>query len=101
MASRGSHFASRLIKRPAGRDRSHPFIGTWLGICRGARDPCMPRTVRGQGRSAVRNGDVFVATLALICVALLSLFVAILFGALLELYRDVRQLRDVAGILDR
>jgi hypothetical protein len=42
-----------------------------------------------------------VALLAMICVALLSLFVAILFGALLELYRDVRQLRDVAGILDR
>jgi len=32
---------------------------------------------------------------------MLSLFVFILFGALLELYRDVRQLRDVAGILDR
>jgi hypothetical protein len=61
----------------------------------------MARDIRGPWRSAVRNGDVFVATLAIIAVALLSLFVAVLFGALLELYRDVRQLRDVAGILDR
>ncbi len=41
------------------------------------------------------------ATIALIAVALLALLVFVLFGALLELYRDVRQLRDVAGILDR
>jgi hypothetical protein len=33
--------------------------------------------------------------------AVLALLVFVLFGALLELYRDVRQLRDVAGILDR
>lgn len=41
------------------------------------------------------------ATVALISVGVLALLVALLFGALLELYRDVRQLRDVAGILDR
>lgn len=41
------------------------------------------------------------ATIALIAIALLALLVFVLFGALLELYRDVRQLRDVAGILDR
>lgn len=40
-------------------------------------------------------------TLTLIAVGLLSLLLFVLFGALLELYRDVRQLRDVAGILDR
>lgn len=41
------------------------------------------------------------ATLALIAVGLVALLVSVLFGALVELYRDVRQLRDVAGILDR
>lgn len=41
------------------------------------------------------------ATLALIAVGLVSLLVFVLFGALLEMYRDVRQLRDAAGILDR
>lgn len=41
------------------------------------------------------------ATVALIAVATLALFVAVLFGALLEMYRDVRQLREVVGILDR
>lgn len=40
-------------------------------------------------------------TFALISVAVLALLVFVLFGALLEMYRDVRQLRDVAGILDR
>lgn len=40
-------------------------------------------------------------TTVLIFVAILALFVFILFGALLEMFRDVRQLRDVAGILDR
>lgn len=40
-------------------------------------------------------------TVALISVGVLALLTFILFGALLELYRDVRQLRDVAGILDR
>jgi len=42
-----------------------------------------------------------VVTVALISVAVLALLVFVLFGALLEMYRDVRQLRDVAGILDR
>jgi hypothetical protein len=37
----------------------------------------------------------------MIAVGVLALLVFVLFGALLELYRDVRQLRDVAGILDR
>lgn len=41
------------------------------------------------------------AALALTLVGVLALLVLVLFGALLELYRDVRQLRDVAGILDR
>ncbi|HEY0512969.1 MAG TPA: hypothetical protein VGH73_13755 [Thermoanaerobaculia bacterium] len=41
------------------------------------------------------------ATVALISVAVLALLVAVLFGALLEMYRDVRQLREVVGILDR
>lgn len=41
------------------------------------------------------------ATLALIAVGLLSLLTFLLFGALLEMYRDIRQLRDAAGILDR
>jgi len=41
------------------------------------------------------------AVLALIAVGLLSLLVFVLLGALLELYRDVRQLREAAGILDR
>ena len=40
-------------------------------------------------------------TVALISVAVLALLVFVLFGALLEMYRDVRQLRDAAGILDR
>jgi hypothetical protein len=37
----------------------------------------------------------------MIAVGVLALLVFVLFGALMELYRDVRQLRDVAGILDR
>jgi hypothetical protein len=37
----------------------------------------------------------------LIAVALLALIVFLLFGALLEMYKDVRQLRDAVGILDR
>jgi hypothetical protein len=41
------------------------------------------------------------ATIAVVAVGVLALLVFVLFGALLELYRDVRQLRDVAGILDR
>jgi hypothetical protein len=41
------------------------------------------------------------ATLALVAVGLLALLVFVLFGAMLELYKDVRQLRDAAGILDR
>jgi len=42
-----------------------------------------------------------VATIAMIAVGVLALLMFMLFGALLEMYRDVRQLRDVAGILDR
>lgn len=38
---------------------------------------------------------------ALIAVGVLGLLVFALMGVVLELYRDVRQLRDVAGILDR
>jgi hypothetical protein len=41
------------------------------------------------------------ATVALVAVGLLSLLIFVLFGALLEMYRDIRQLRDAAGILDR
>lgn len=41
------------------------------------------------------------ATVALIAVGVLALLVAVLFAALVELFRDVRQLRDAAGILDR
>ena len=41
------------------------------------------------------------ATLALIGVGVLALLVAILFAALVEMYRDIRQLRDALGILDR
>lgn len=41
------------------------------------------------------------ATVALIAVGVLALFVAVLFGALVEMFRDVRQIRDALGILDR
>ena len=41
------------------------------------------------------------AVLALMAVGLLAGLVFVLFGALIELYRDVRQLREAAGILDR
>ena len=41
------------------------------------------------------------ATLTLIAVGVLALVVFALFGALLELYKDVHQLRDAVGILDR
>jgi hypothetical protein len=41
------------------------------------------------------------ATVALIAVAVLALLVTVLFGALVEMYRDVRQMRDAIGILDR
>ena len=41
------------------------------------------------------------ATFALTAVGVLALFVAILFGALVEMFRDVRQMRDALGILDR
>lgn len=40
-------------------------------------------------------------TIALISVALLALLVFVLFGALLEMYRDIRQLREAIGILDQ
>src|SRR5262245_35438570 len=56
---------------------------------------------RSTRRPAVGRGDVRVATVALIAVAVLALLLAVLFGALLEMYRDVRQLRDALGILDR
>jgi hypothetical protein len=42
-----------------------------------------------------------VATSVTIIVAVLALVVFVLCGVVLELFRDVRQLRDVAGILDR
>lgn len=41
------------------------------------------------------------ATFALIALGVLALVVAVLFGALVELFRDVRQMRDALGILDR
>jgi hypothetical protein len=41
------------------------------------------------------------AAFTLILVGILALLVAVLLGALLEMYRDVRQLRDALGILDR
>lgn len=41
------------------------------------------------------------ATIALIAVGVLALLVFVLFGALLESLRDVRQIRDALGILDR
>jgi len=41
------------------------------------------------------------ATTALIAVGVLSLLMFVLFGALLESLRDVRQIRDALGILDR
>lgn len=40
-------------------------------------------------------------TLLLIVVGVLALLVAVLFGALVEMYRDLRQVRDAMGILDR
>lgn len=41
------------------------------------------------------------ANITLIAVGALALFVAVFFGALIELFRDVRQIRDAMGILDR
>jgi hypothetical protein len=41
------------------------------------------------------------AAIALIAVAVLALLIVVLFGALLEMYRDIRQMRDAMGILDR
>lgn len=41
------------------------------------------------------------ATLAIAAVGLLALLIFVLFGALIEMYRDIRQLREAAGILDR
>lgn len=40
-------------------------------------------------------------TVLLIAVGLLALLVALLFAALLEMFRDLRQIRDALGILDR
>lgn len=40
-------------------------------------------------------------TVLLIAVAALALLVALLFAALVEMYRDLRQVRDAIGILDR
>jgi len=37
----------------------------------------------------------------LIAVGLLALLIAVLFSALVEMYRDLRQVRDALGILDR
>lgn len=41
------------------------------------------------------------AELALVMVGILGLLVFLLFGALIEMHRDVRQMRDAIGILDR
>jgi hypothetical protein len=41
------------------------------------------------------------AVAVVLAVGALGLLVFVLFGVILELYRDVRQLREVAGILDR
>jgi hypothetical protein len=41
------------------------------------------------------------ATAALIAVGILSLLMFVLFSVLVELFRDVRQIRDALGILDR
>jgi len=41
------------------------------------------------------------ATVALIVVGVLALLMAVLFAALVEMYRDVRQIREAVGILDR
>ena len=41
------------------------------------------------------------ATLAMVAIALLAILVFVLSGALLEMFKDIRQLRDVSGILDR
>lgn len=41
------------------------------------------------------------AAIALIAVAVLALLVALLFAALVEMFRDIRQMRDAVGILDR
>jgi hypothetical protein len=40
-------------------------------------------------------------TIALIAVSLLALLVFALCGAVLEMFKDIRQLRDIGGILDR
>ena len=40
-------------------------------------------------------------TLALILVAVLAALNFLMFGALVELFKDVRQLRDIVGVLDR
>ena len=40
-------------------------------------------------------------TLTLLLVAALAVVTFLLFGALLELFKDVRQMRDVMGVLDR
>jgi hypothetical protein len=40
-------------------------------------------------------------TVLLIAVAVLALLVGLLFAALVEMYRDLRQVRDAIGILDR
>src|SRR4051794_12056617 len=40
-------------------------------------------------------------TVLLIVVGVLALLVAVLFAALVEMYRDLRQIRDTLGILDR
>jgi hypothetical protein len=42
-----------------------------------------------------------VAAVALIAVGVLALLLAILFAALVEMFRDIRQMRDALGILDR
>jgi hypothetical protein len=40
-------------------------------------------------------------TLTLVLIAVLAIVNFLMFGALVELFRDVRQLRDIVGVLDR
>ena len=56
---------------------------------------------RGSRRPTLGGGDVRMAATALIAVGILSLLVFVLFSVLVELFRDVRQIRDGLGILDR
>lgn len=52
-------------------------------------------------RQIVRKSNLRMATVLIISVSLLALLVAVLLGIVVELCRDVHQLRDALGILDR